>query len=174
MASTKAVLAQWFVGCFLAGIGLAWLATRLQAHFAPVVLFPLLVGGALGAVLGWWSQPLPAGRRREPVLGIALAVAALVAGQHVFPYVEYRRAYEQARSNKPELALFESLQGHSEMKSFPQYLSGLAQRGRVLGLRDYGSYRLVGWQVWLSWLLDAGLEAVATVLVCRMLRRRGS
>jgi hypothetical protein len=171
--SLSMLTVAWLGGCIVWGAGLAWFSLRIQEHFAPLVLFPLLIGAALGAGLVWWSRAIGWSHRPLLIAGVALAVLSLVVGQHVLSYLQYRRSFEQARLNKPQLALFESMQGQSEMKTFTEFLSLLAQQGRAFDTRELGSYRLFGWQVWLSWLMDAVVMAAGASVAFWLVRRSG-
>ncbi len=138
----------------------AWLAVGAQFYFAPLLLFPLLVGLGVGAACVGLMRLTQVGNRPTIVLGVLLAAAVAVAGQH---YLDYRQAL--ARS----LHEIEALQRSGPVpitrlpaappQGFADYLRQQADAGRPVTAK----WSVRGWRAWLSWAVD-GLLVVAAAL----------
>ncbi len=138
----------WFVCGAASTAAIAWIAFQLQQEgFAPAILFPLLVGGAVGVAA-------LAARRLTGMPGLRVAVAAslvwgllAVAGQD---YIGHRRRVrlhdEELARRAPAAAV--ALAGTTDLRpDFGGYLLGQMRREPV----------------W--WPLDLTLTAVAAALV---------
>lgn len=139
--------------------GLAWIAVAVQAYFAPLGVFPLIVGSLLGLGIGGLLRVLQAGHRGTAWLAAALAVAVLVAGEHYISYrFEVQRQAELVRKAQREHpALFRAM-GDVGPRSFLGYLQDEARGGRPLA----GKVVARGGWAWATWALDALLTALAT------------
>lgn len=137
---------------------LAWIAVAIQPHFAPLGIFPLLVGAALGLGIGGLVRVCQVGHRGSARAATAVAVVVLVVGQH---YESYRLTNEalaqqirQARREHPGLA---GRLGPIGPASFGEYLQEEARAGRPLA----GGWVARGAGAWCSWAGDALLTALA-------------
>ncbi len=148
------------------GIPIAWAADVGQSYFAPLVIFPLLVGVGLGAVTVGMMRLAQVGNRPTIVLGTVLGAAVAVAGQH---YLDYRTAYDRAEREtevyrQMKRAFPDGVQG--QMPAPPEGLADFLHRqaaaGRPIDLPQ-GRVHLEGWVVWLSWAID-GLLVLAAAL----------
>jgi len=138
---------------------MAWLAVVAEAFFAPLVIFPLLVGVLLGFLLVAVVRLAQVGNRATVILGVVPAVALTVAGQH---YLGYLKAYSESSGQIQK-------QGNSTADfgavlkqftpSFPEYM----QRQAAVGRRLLPGYTARGWVAWLSWAVD-GLLVLAAAL----------
>jgi hypothetical protein len=149
----------------LLGAIAAWGAHAAEPYFAPLVIFPLVVGLSLGAMLVGLLRTVQLAHRPTIWTGLLLAAVVAVAGQHYLAYRAAREAalrdaekYQQAQSAFPE-----QVQGH--LPRLPQdpldYMQREALRGRPL----LGQYSARGWLAWLSWGVDGLLVLAAAVLV---------
>jgi len=149
----------------LLGAIAAWGAHAAEPYFAPLVIFPLVVGLILGAMLVGLLRTVQLAHRPTIWTGVVLAAVVAVAGQHYLAYRAARAAalrdaekYQQARSAFPE-------QVQGRLPHVPpnplDYMQREASRGRPL----LGQYRARGWLTWLSWGVDGLLVLAAAVLV---------
>jgi hypothetical protein len=104
--NTRAFLV-WLGPALVVGIAVARVSVWVQPHFSPLVLFPLLIGASLGAIL---LGLLQLSRLYDVWLAIAgTIVVALVtaAAEHVFFYLDHRSEYvlKALTAGVPEEAL---------------------------------------------------------------------
>jgi hypothetical protein len=157
-------LAIWLPAAIVLGAASAWLATEVQHHFAPLLLFPMLVGIGLGAMLVGLMRVAQIGHRPTLLSGAVLATLVAVAGQHYASYREARQrdqqdiaAIEKAREAFPE-EFKDGLPGPTI--GFGQYMCRQAAQGRPL----FGHHVAVGWAAWATWTVD-GLLVLAAALM---------
>lgn len=153
--------AYWLPGSIALGLAIAWIAMVIQEYFAPLVIFPLLVGVVLGGVMVGLVRLLHLGHRPTIVAGAVLAVLAAVVGQHYFGFRQAQSHIDKKalllRAMVPDLPKAEQV---VPPEKFFDYVPWRAVRGRPVGrwvVRD-------GW-VWLSWGIDALLTAAATLVL---------
>lgn len=154
--------ALWLPACLVLGIPVAWAAVVAQGYFAPFVIFPLVVGVGLGAMIVGLVRLCQVGNRPTVLLGTLLAVAVTVAGQH---YVSYLMAYrwpwqeittqQHAGQNLSELAKV-------WIPSFTEFMRCQAAHGRP-PLTDHVAPAAVAGVTWALWAFD-GLLVLAAVL----------
>lgn len=157
----------WAVAAPILGGATAWMATVAQMYFAPLIIFPLLVGVLLGAMLVGMARLAQVGHRPTILTGAVLAAALAVVGQH---YFQYREAAQRAQEDLEKIreakqkVPAEWLQGHGpEVPSdFADFMVRQARRGRDL---NFGDYVARGWGAWLTWGIDAVLLLAATVAI---------
>ncbi|MCC7087040.1 MAG: hypothetical protein IT427_18730 [Pirellulales bacterium] len=90
----------------LAAVAVARIAVWLQsAGFSTVVIFPLLVGGALGATIGFAATQFGKTSRGLALSGALLAGGVCAAAEHGFFYLDYRRGFEAKLQNDPTAQL---------------------------------------------------------------------
>jgi hypothetical protein len=163
--------AAWFAAALFSAAGLAWLAVKVEAVFAPLLLFPALVGLALSALLVVEFRTLAVAHRPSVLAGAVIAAAVLVGCQHYFSFLDARR-HAQAQSAQlkvaesafPEMA--ERIRAGED--TFYEFIRRSADRGAsLLGLAIGAT------GVWLLWSLNAAITiAVAMIVVAIALRRR--
>ncbi len=163
-------LAIWMAVCPAVAAAAAVIASAVQPRFAPLVVFPLLVGLAVGAMLGGAMRIAQVGNRPTLLAGTLLAVAIVVVAQH---YVAFRAAREAClRDVQSYRSAVAAYPGHvlgprpAPPENLLAFLRHEAQRGRQIG-----SWRASGSAVWASWAIDALLTlGAATGLVVLGLR----
>ena len=147
--------------CPMFGLIWAWAAEGAQWYFAPIVLFPVMLGVVVGATVVGLVRFTQVGHR--PTILLAAVLAALVAGigPHYFSYLAaYDRAGSSIGADAASQADVAALM--RQMKpSFAQYLDAQARRGRPL----LEGYVAKGWVAWLTWAVDALLVVAAAVAV---------
>ena len=154
----------WLAVCCVHGTGVAWVAVTVQEHFAPWLVFPLLVGIVLGTTGVGLLRVCQVGHRPTLLLGALLSALVAVCGQH---YIGYRIAREVAQQEAETFQLArqfkaELLKGSAPMpaEGFVQFMRWQAARGRPIG-----SYTAQGLLAWLTWVLDGLLVLAASVAV---------
>jgi hypothetical protein len=150
----------WLPGCVAYGGLVAWAAYEMQAHFAPLVVFPVLIGLALGASLVALARVFQMGHRPTAWLAVTLAAMVVVVGQHCLGYraALIDTARENAQVRQARATFGELVQGTlpPPPESFMDYLRGQAQAGRPLNTL-LGRYAAKGAVAWFSWAVDAAL-----------------
>jgi hypothetical protein len=136
--------AWWLAGSAGLGTLVAWAAEAAEGYYAPFLLFPLLVGVALGGVIVAALRVCQVGHRPTLVLGGLLAIAMTVAGRHYLSYWNYRQA--QPLFGWPT--------------TWPEYLRWRAERGWKIG-----PYTVRDEMAWLMWGLDALLVAAPALVL---------
>lgn len=162
----------WMPACFGHGLALAWVAVIAGEYFAPLLLFPLLVGVVTGATAVGLVRLCQIGNRTTILAGTVLAALVAIAGQH---YVKYRVAQQAAAK---ELETFQKAQSRFPdlVRGFPsppaanfaQYMSWQAAHGREIA---YG-YVARGWMAWLSWAVDGLLVLASSLALARLAVRQ--
>jgi hypothetical protein len=168
----RGALFVWYAGGMLAAVAIGWFAARLHAAgIAPVGLMSLLVGAMLGAALAALaasqltaSDPaasqlaasqLAASQRLAGscplVIGTILLALVTILAEHAWLYRDFRRQWQDARAESPEVALFRPEQPWSPHEYFAWELSS----GRAA-----------------LWALDAVLVIAAAVTVVIVVVRR--
>jgi hypothetical protein len=145
------------------GLVWAWMAEVAQAYFAPLLLFPLLLGAFAGISVVGLVRLAQVGHRPTIVLAAVLAAVVAGAGQHAFGYLsDYY--WTSSRIPASTVAGQDLSALVREMRpSFGQYMQAQARRGRPL----VGDLLAKDAFAWLSWSVDALLTvagAVAAVL----------
>jgi len=145
-------------------LAIAWGSLRVEPYFALWLVFPALVGAALGAGVAWLAHFSKLADRRLLLAGTLIAALVTVGGQHWFAYRQVRELYrerEAALLAKAPLAGAGALAlaGEQPPANCWQFLRDDAAAGRVL----VGGWRAQGAACWLSWGLDAMLVLVAAL-----------
>ena len=154
------VFLVWLPATAGLGVVAASAAVEGQSYFAPLLLFPILVGIGLGATIVGLLRWLQMGNRPTVVLGTLLAVAVAVVGQHYFHYRHLLSVSQQqidAMQHVAGAAVARELV--APPSSFVDYMRQQAEHGRPLTRRHV----LTGWAAWLSWSVD-GLLTLAAAL----------
>jgi hypothetical protein len=142
--------AIWMPGCLLLGVLAAWLAVDVQRYFAPLLIFPLLVGIGVGVPLVLFMRIGQVGNRPTILLGTLIAVVAAVVGQHYFLYlIEKQRdvpvdaAIEKAKQALPEFA---AQIPQRPPDSFLEFMKQKAKRGR--SVYQFEAREGYAWGLW--------------------------
>ncbi len=156
----------WLAACIAIGAALAWVSLHVQTYFAPVFLFPILAGVAVGAACAAAMKLLEFYYRPALLTGAALAVVIFVVAQH---YIGYRWAAARAMDHDVQQAsqAIRQMMGGKPAATFGplppaslgEFLNNEAARGRTL----WGHKLTHGW-VWASWGVEAGLSLLAALL----------
>lgn len=161
----------WLPACLALALPVAWAAHRMQPHFAPFAVFPLLIGVGLGAMTAGLMRLTQVGHRPTLLVGILLGASVAVAGQH---YLDYRKAFDRAQW---EIELVRRAKQQfpdgqvGNVPRPPQNIADYLHHQAAVG-RSIGSYSAKGWQAWSSWAVDGLLLlAAATAIVVAAVRR---
>lgn len=146
----------WIVCGTAAALAIGWIAFQIQQEgVAPAVLFPLLVGAALGgaaAALARWAN-LP--NARVVAAGAVCWGLLAVVAQDYIGHRERLRLYHQELQSQAPLAA--AVAGEDEAEMRPTFWGHLAETGR----------RRPGW-----WAADFALTAAAAGIVAGLATRR--
>jgi len=145
----------------LFGLVWGWMAEVAQRYFAPMILFPLLLGALAGLSVVGLVRFAQLGHRPTTLLAAVLAATVAGASQHYFGYLA---AYSWTGSLVPTgTAAGPDLSALAEQvrPTFGQYVQAQARRGRPL----LGDYVARGSWAWLSWAIDVLLEVAGAVAV---------
>jgi hypothetical protein len=155
----------WLPLCLVHGSAVAWLAFGLQKHFAPLVLFPALVGATLGVTLVGLMRLVQVAGRTTVLVGAIVACFATVYGQHYFSYLQQREtALEQAAQFRMAARLHpDMVQGTppEPASGVVEFLRWQAIRGRPI----MASVVARGPWAWASWALDGTVTLLAVLLI---------
>ena len=80
----------WLLPALVVAIAVARVSVWIQPHFSPLVLFPLLIGLALGALLCGLLQIANLRNVGIALAGTVLVVLVAAAAEHVFFYWDHR------------------------------------------------------------------------------------
>ena len=158
-------LALWLPLCVVHGTATAWLAYGVQKHFAPLGLFPVLVGLGIGVTLAGLMRVVQVANTRTILLGAVVASSLAVVGQHYFSYREQR---ETAIRQAAQFRLAAQAHPGLVQGTPPQPASGLFEYLRWQALRGrpiWGDVIARGGMAWASWAVDGILILVAALFV---------
>ena len=157
-------VAAWLAAAPGLGVLVAWAAVVAQEYFAPLILFPVLVGVGLGALAVGLIRIVPLGNRLTAVLGTILAASVAIGGQHYFSYITAVEATDQQDDMlRIVRRAFPDLVGQrmaDSPRSVFDFLHKQADAGRPIGA---AGRRLQGGWVWASWGFD-GLLVLSAAL----------
>jgi hypothetical protein len=155
-------LAIWLpCGLLLGGLA-AWAAVDAQWYFAPIFIFPLLVGIGLGAVLVLLMRVGQVGHRPTILLGTVLAASVAVVGQHYFGFLADRRESQRATLPKEAQAALRKMDARlppPPPEHFYDFLRQQASRGRWV----FGLFEAREGGAWILWTIE-GLLTIAAAL----------
>ncbi len=92
----------WFVSAVAVAVAGCASPYWVQPHFAPVVIYPVLVGAVLGAAFGGLAVLAGVNRSRGILIAVVLLAVAASLLEHAFFYRDYRASFEQARERGEE------------------------------------------------------------------------
>jgi hypothetical protein len=116
MASKLRAFLIWFLPAVVVAVAVARVSVWVQPHFSPLVLFPLLIGAALGALLCGLIQIADYRDLRPLLAGILLVALVTVAAEHLFFYLDRRSEHlrKALEAGIPEEVL--------SRPTFPEYM----------------------------------------------------
>lgn len=153
----------WMLAAPVLGAAVARVAVWVQNFRAPLLIFPLLVGGGLGLLLMGLMRLAQVGHRATLWSGAVLAVAAAVAGQHYCSFLDWKAA---RIAEKPQGISPEAFQAFQEM--LPDQatdFAGFMQRQAALGRPVTAEFKLRGPAAWTSWAVDGLLILLGTLII---------
>jgi len=157
------LLAASLAGAGIVGAAAAW----AEQAFAPLGVFPIVLGLAWGALVAGFAYLCHTAHRPSVWLVLVVSVCLLVGTQHYTSYRLFRSGAEARQVRLPPAASlvpeFAARAAADVPQSMLAYLRLEAARGRdVLGHMLHGS------AVWASWAIDAALVVVAAcvAIVC--------
>jgi 4-amino-4-deoxy-L-arabinose transferase-like glycosyltransferase len=121
MSSTLRTFLIWLVPAIVVAVAVARVSVWIQPHFAPLGLFPLLIGAALGALLCGLIQIANLRSLRLSVVGAVIVVLLAAAAEHAFFYLDRRSEHLRKASEAgiPDDVL--------STATFPEYLRRQAE-----------------------------------------------
>lgn len=156
----------WLAVAPVLGAIAALVAVSAQFFFAPLLIFPILIGIGLGGMLVGLQRVAQVGHRPTLWLGAVVAAAAAIGGQHYISYREARSRIEQqeaenileAQQKAPNLPpeFFQGM-GPRPPANFAEYMRHQAADGRPI----IGQRRASGTWAWVSWAIDGLLLLLA-------------
>lgn len=159
-----------WLGTIGVALGTGFAAVYVQSTFAPVGVFPLLVGALTGlAVAGVWEARGGATRRTLITAGVVAGVIA-VGALHYGSYIVVRNDDERRRSLvPPQVLLADPSRGQENpaLRTFGAFVEREWRRGRSLG-----SHHIEGAWLGVWWALDAAaIVGMAAFIVPRVAKR---
>ncbi|MEI8376851.1 MAG: hypothetical protein WCJ35_28895 [Planctomycetota bacterium] len=154
----------WIVAAPILGAAVARGAVWAQSFWAPLVIFPMLVGCGLGLLLAGLMRLGQVGHRATLWTGTLLAVTVAVAGEHYFSFLDFKAA---VIAQKPQGLSIVAFQAFQEMRmpdattDFARFMQRQADQGRPVT----AEFTLRGAAAWASWALDGLLMLLATLMI---------
>ena len=139
----------------------AWVAEVAQSYFAPMILFPVLLGVFAGLSIVGLVRFAQIGHRPTILLAAVVTAAVAAAGQHYFGYLA--TYYWVGPSVDTGTATRQDLSAlvREMTPSFGEYMHAQARRGRPL----FEGLVAQGWMAWLTWAIDVLLVVTGAVAV---------
>ena len=156
-----AFAAIWLPVSVLSGLAIGWIATQVGMRFAPLVIFPLIVGIVLGVCLVGMMRLLQTGHRATFFSAALLSASIAVGSQHYYSYLDANRRMEQSQLTRKAQAAFAEMMLDRLPDGPLDYLRRQAALGRPM---PFG-WVARGPMAWLSWLVDGLLVIAATMAV---------
>jgi hypothetical protein len=98
---------RWYIGGLLAALAISWIASRFHsAGFAPIGLLSICVGLALGATLSTIAVTQRVAGKWRLIIGTLILAVLTVLAQHAWLYLDFRRQWQEARAESPQVAMF--------------------------------------------------------------------
>jgi hypothetical protein len=142
----------------LLAVVLARIAVWLQSiGFSPIVIFPLLIGAVLGALIAYAANVADEKRQALVVIGAILAAVVCAAAEHGFSYLDYRRGYEAKLQSDPKAQLAASMDPEKmRPATFARFMSADAQANWVLWIVD--ALAMIGAAAGSAWFVSSDSE----------------
>src|SRR5208282_2805670 len=150
----------WVFAALMLAAAVARVAAWLQNLWAPLLIFPLLVGCGLGLLLVVVVRLARIGHRATISSGAILAVVVTVIGQHYLSFLDFKAALIAAKPHGLPLAEFQGMMPDAST-SFIRFMRRQALEGRPVN----ADYTLRGAAAWASWAVDALLTLGATLTI---------
>ncbi len=164
----------WMLVAPILGAAVARLAVWVESYWAPLLIFPLVVGCGLGLLLAGLMRLGRVGHRATIGSGAVLAVAVAVAGQHYFSFRDAKAALAAQKPQDLPLEAFQDFQETRPQEMRPDASADLVrfmQRQAARGRAVSATFVLRGAAAWASWTLDGLLLLLAAgtiiYLACR-------
>jgi hypothetical protein len=137
----------WIVTSGLTTAALAWIAVQVQGRgVAPAVLFPIVVGTLLGAVVEGLARLFGVRAGRSWLWAAGVWALLIFLAQDYIDYWQYQSSFGSLEQSNPKLALASGGESGLGPASFARFM----QQTRL--------QQKLGW-----WLADAGLTLAAAV-----------
>ncbi len=117
-------LLLWFVSAVAVAVTGARISVWVQPHFAPVVIYPVLVGTVLGAAFGALALLAGVNRSHGKLIGVVLLAVVASLLEHAFFYGDYRANFAAALGRVSEQVGFPVLD--VEPQTFAEFLRNRA------------------------------------------------
>jgi hypothetical protein len=145
----------WLAISILLAGAIGRIAVWLQlAGFSTVVLFPLLVGAVLGAVVGFAALQVGEVGRKAALAGAVLAGIICAAAEHGYFYLDYRRGFESKLQSDPKVQLAATMNPENfQPASFSKYIAAQAEDNWPLWIAD--AFALIGAAGFAAWLVHS-------------------
>jgi hypothetical protein len=151
-------LLAWVPLSAVLGLLIAWAAVVAEGYFAPLLLFPLVVGVVLGGTIVLAMRVCQVGHRPTIWLGALLAASVAIAGEHYFSFQKDQRQWARDPKKLAQIQLVAP--ERIPPPRFGEYLKWSAARGW-----RFGPYTVRGGLVWLAWSIDALLVLGPAILL---------
>jgi hypothetical protein len=97
----------WYAAGVVAAVGVGWFAAVLNgAGWAPVLILPIGVGVALGAILAALARRTGITCRKRLILGTTMLALVAVFSEHAWLYRDFCQQWREARVKDPRVAVF--------------------------------------------------------------------
>lgn len=162
----------WLAGTLVISYPLGWIAARVEQVYAPLLLFPILLGLVVAIAACALALATNTGFRPLVLTGVALSALATTGWLHWHSFSEVT-AQAQASYDKKlgehagQLAAMGALPA-PPTHDFGVYLTQQAAAGRSVG---FGAKLQGGW-VWALWALEAVLAVAAALGVTTVFLRQ--
>ena len=143
----------WALLCVLATAAMAWIAFGIQQEgVAPAILFPLLVGCALGAIGVAVRRVMHAPSARVAIVAALVWGLLAVIGQDYIGHWRHARVLEEKLTAQGPLGALAHAQVDELTPAFSEYLVGVIRREPIwwtldLGLTVLGAVAVTAWGV---------------------------
>jgi hypothetical protein len=123
----------WMASAAAVATAVARISVWMQPEFAPVVVYPLMLGGVFGAAFAGLAYVAGLRGSQGVLAAVVLLSTAASLLEHAFFYRDYRASFESAREQAAQRVGF-PLPG-VEPETFVEYLRSRAEaRGRAVVL----------------------------------------
>ena len=151
----------WLVSSALAAAAVAGIAFAVQQEgFAPAILFPLAVGGVLGAALATIRRFAGVPAPRAAVIAAVAWGLLVVVGQDYLGHRRRARALEEEMASQGPIGVMAAAHVDQLQPRFIEHLTGLVRREPIWWTFDV--------------LLTAGSAALATGIAARRIEQADS
>jgi hypothetical protein len=129
----------WFLPTVFAAIAMARVSVWIQqVGIAPVLVIPLLAGGAVGLLASAMAVQNGEQSRARLAMGLVISALCMAAASHGFFYLDYYRQFEAGVLGNPKVVLW-ALQDQNfqpRPHTFLEYLASSAPKNWPLWIVD--------------------------------------